>query len=185
MVEYRRNYVKGGAYFFTVVTDNRAKILCSPLARQCLRQAVQKCQQRFPFKSIAWVLLEDHLHTIWTLPENDNQYSMRWGFIKKEFTKVYLAGGGTEQPLNESRKSKRERGIWQRKFWEHTLRDERDFQRHVDYIHYNPVKHGLVSSPKEYTYSTFHQFVESGMYEEDWGCKDVMDFSTLTTTVGE
>ena len=185
MVNYRRNYLKGGSYFFTVVTDKRAKILCSPLARVCLKQAVKSCQRQFPFEGIAWVLLEDHLHTIWTLPKNDNRYSQRWGFIKKEFTKVYLAQGGSEQQRSESRKSKRERGVWQRRFWEHTLRDEHDIARHIDYIHYNPVKHGLVNRAQDYSYSTFHKYVELGIYDKSWGCDGDMDFVDISASVGE
>ena len=185
MVNYRRNYVNGGSYFFTVVTDNRAKILCSPLARACLRKAVRTCQQQFPFESVAWVLLEDHLHTIWTLPKNDTRYSARWGFIKKEFTKVYLAHGGNEQKRSNSRQSKRERGIWQRRFWEHTLQDEHDMARHFDYIHYNAVKHGVVNCAKDYGYSTFHKYVELGIYDKNWGCDKTKDFVDISTTVGE
>jgi len=185
MVKYRRNYLQGGTYFFTVVTNNRAKILCSPLARTCLRQAVLSCQRHFPFESVAWVLLEDHLHTIWTLPEKDNNYSARWGYIKKEFTKSYLANGGTEAQRSESRKSKRERGIWQRRFWEHTLRNEEDFIKHFDYIHYNPVKHGLVNCAREYQYSTFHKYLALGVYPEEWGYGTVEDFEGIWDTVGE
>ena len=111
MVKYRRNYVQGGSYFFTVVINKRAKILCSELARACLRQAVKSCQKHFPFQGVVWVLFEDYLHTIWILPKNDSRYSQRWGFIKKEFTKAYIANGGSEQNRSKSRISKRERGI--------------------------------------------------------------------------
>jgi putative transposase len=182
MPAYRRNYTPGGNYFFTVVTDNRARILLSDVARQTLRESIKDCQTRWPFEVDAFVLLEDHLHTIWTLPEHDTNYSVRWAYIKKEFSKRYLAAGGEEQERSDSRQLRRERGIWQRRFWEHTLRDEKDFERHVDYIHYNPVRHGVVSCAKDYPYSTFHSYQKRGLYEQNWGCY-IIEFSDLT--VGE
>ena len=185
MPTYRRNFVPGGTYFFTVVTHNRAKILRSERARTCLRQAVTGCQARWSFRSLAWVLLDDHLHTIWTLPENDDRFPQRWSWIKKEFTKAYLASGGQEQARSLSRRSRRERGVWQRRFWEHTLRNDEDLRRHLDYIHYNPVKHGLVSCPGDYAYSSFHRYVAAGMYEATWGCGAGLEFEDISKTVGE
>jgi putative transposase len=182
MSSYRLNYMLGASYFFTVVTDNRARILLSDNARQALRESIKDCQKRWPFDVNAFVLLEDHLHTIWTLPEHDTNYSVRWAYIKKEFSKRYLVAGGNEQERNDSRQLRRERGIWQRRFWEHTLRDEKDFERHVDYIHYNPVKHGIVSCAKDYPYSTFHSYQKRGLYEPNWGC-EVIKFGDLT--IGE
>ena len=185
MPKYRRNFQQGGTYFFTVVTDSRARILCSDLARSCLRQAVKSCQKRWPFESLAWVLLDDHLHSIWALPEGDDAYSLRWSWIKKEFTKAYLAAGGKEQSISASKRLRRERGVWQRRFWEHTLKDDRDLARHMDYIHYNPVKHKLVSCPKDYPYSSFHRWVKAGVYEQNWACLEGLDFADLVGTVGE
>jgi putative transposase len=182
MPNYRRNYLSGSSYFFTVVTANRAKILLSDIAREALRETIKDCRARWPFEVDAFVLLEDHLHTIWTFSENNINYSIYWSYIKKEFSKRYLASGGTEQIRSDSRQVRRERGIWQRRFWEHTLRDEKDFERHVDYIHYNPVKHGVVACPKHYPYSTFKRYQQRGVYAIDWGCKEV-DFKDLA--VGE
>lgn len=185
MPEYQRSFQAGGTYFLTVVTANRSKILCLPSSREYLREAIKSCQRQWPFDDLAWVLLEDHLHTIWSLPKGDMDYSKRWGYIKKEFTKSYIAGGGLEQSTSMSRKNKRERGVWQRRFWEHTIRDEDDFQKHLDYIHYNPVKHGLVDVVKDWEYSTFHRYVEKGVYEVGWGSGEEFDFSGIVDSVGE
>lgn len=176
MADYRRCYIPGGSFFFTVVTERRAPILGNDLARDLLRAAFRACRQRWPFRVDALVMLRDHLHAIWTLPPGDTDYSKRWGAIKKHFTQSWLALGGPEQPPTASRSRYRRRGIWQRRFWEHTLRDERDYGRHFDYLHYNPVKHGLVKSVKNWPYSTFHRYVKAGVYMNDWaGTKDVLD----------
>ena len=170
MPEYRRTYVPGGTLFFTLVTDERAPILATPEARVCLRAAITQTQARWLFEIRAVVLLPDHLHTIWTLPDGDADFSRRWAFLKKQFTRAWLAGGGAEQATSRSRQRNRRRGVWQRRFWEHAIRDEADFVRHCDYIHYNPVKHGLVGCPHDWAYSTFRRFVQEKRYEPDWRC---------------
>lgn len=187
MSHYRRAYVPGGSYFFTLVTERRAPILCEEISRACLRDALRECQRRWPFRIDALVLLNDHLHTIWTLPEGDTRYSARWGWIKKEFTKAYLAAGGNEQARSESRLQQRRRGVWQRRFWEHALRDEADYDKHFDYLHYNPVKHGYVECVKDWPYSSFHRWVKQGVYPLAWGCKPQgnIEFEGLDTTVME
>ena len=188
MADYRRCYVPGGSFFFTVVTERRAAILNNDRARDLLRAALRDCRQRWPFRLDALVMmLPDHLHAIWTLPPEDSDYSKRWGVIKKHFTQSWLAAGEHEQPQNDSRHRYRRRGVWQRRFWEHTLRDEHDYARHFDYLHYNPVKHGLVSGPRYWPYSTFHYWIEHGTYDPDWGTlvDDIVDFTNLTVSVGE
>jgi putative transposase len=169
MPNYRRAYVPGGMFFFTLVTERRTPFLTEPTARSLLRQAFLDCRSRWPFRVEAIVLLPDHLHTIWALPQGDTAYSLRWAWIKKEFTKAWVAGGGTEEVVSDSRRKNRRRGVWQRRFWEHSIGDEADLERHHDYIHYNPVKHGLVSAPKSWPYSSFHRFVRLGAYPTDWG----------------
>ena len=171
MSHFRRLYIPGGSFFFTVVTENRAPIFSAETSRGCLRTAIRECRRQWPFRIDALVLLDDHLHAIWTLPEGDSRYSARWGYIKKEFTKAYLAAGGIEQARNASRIRQRRRGVLQRRFWEHALRDERDYARHFDYVHYNPVKHGYVECAKDWPYSTFHRWVRQGVYPPNWGCK--------------
>jgi putative transposase len=166
---YRRNYVPGGTYFFTVVTHDRRPILTTDLARPIFHDVIAAVLKDRPFKIVAVVLLPDHLHTVWTLPADDAGYSRRWSGIKEEFTRQFLRAGGTEGPITASRVRRRERGVWQRRFWEYTVRDEDDLIRCVDYIHWNPVKHGLVKSPRDYPWSSFHRFVESGDYPPDWG----------------
>ena len=170
MSDYRRVYVPGGTFFFTVVTENRAPFLCDDRARGILRESIETCRQKWPMMIEAIVLLPDHLHTIWTLPGDDSDYSRRWAWIKKEFTKAWLAGHGKEQPRSDSRIANRRRGVWQRRFWEHAIRSDDDLINHVDYIHYNPVKHGLAKCPHDWRYSSFHRYVAEGVYPQDWAC---------------
>jgi putative transposase len=170
MPNYRRNYVPGGTYFFTLVTQDRRPILTTPLARRCLRDALELERSKAPFTLDAIVLLPDHLHAIWTLPEGDADYSIRWKRIKEQFTRLFLAGGGTEGKLTANRSNHDERAVWQPRFWEHTVKDEVDFENCFDYLHNNPVKHGLVDRVVAYPWSTFHRYVKAGHYAADWGC---------------
>jgi len=170
MPEYRRAFEPGGTFFFTLVTEGRRPFLTTSAARRLLRTAFASTRERFPFTVDAIVLLTDHLHTIWTLPPGDADFSTRWSFLKRQFTKAWLAAGGREQPATESRRRNRRRGVWQRRFWEHVIRVEEDLVRHCDYIHYNPVKHGLVACPHAWPHSSFHRFVDERVYERDWAC---------------
>jgi putative transposase len=169
MPNYRRWYVPGGTYFFTVVTHLRRPILTTDLARPILNRAVRNEMTRAPFDLTAVVLLPDHLHAIWTLLDGDADYSTRWKKIKEEFTRSYLACGGEEAPVSASRTGRQERGVWQPRFWEHVVRDEDDFKRCLDYVHWNPVKHGVVSRVKDYPWSSFRRYVELGEYDLEWG----------------
>jgi putative transposase len=169
MSDYRRFFVPGGTYFFTLVTERRARLFRSKTARTLLGDAIRKCQEKHPFRVIAMVLLPDHLHALWELPPGDDRYPMRWKVIKRDFTIRWLAAGGREQPRNRSRLREQRRGIWQRRYWEHTIEDETDLENHFDYIHYNPVKHQLVRRPRDWPASTFHRYVASGHYDIDWG----------------
>ncbi|MGB3239304.1 MAG: transposase [Geitlerinemataceae cyanobacterium] len=169
MTDYRRYTLSGGTYFFTQVTHQRQPWLCSEIARTHLRAAIQHVRQKYPFTIDAIVLLPDHIHAIWTLPGGDSDYATRWRLIKTYVTRkcVNLLNLGT--PTNQSRKKRGERNLWQRRYWEHYIRDEIDFSRHCDYIHYNPVKHGLCNAPEEWQYSSFHHFVARGFYPSNWG----------------
>ncbi len=169
MPEYRRWYVPGGTFFFTLVTYNRRPILCADVARRCLHEAIDKVRNAWPFQTVAIVLLPDHLHAVWTLPPGDADYSVRWKLIKAEFTRQYLGTCGREVPPTVSRLRHGERAVWQRRFWEHTVRDESDLKRCVDYIHWNPKKHGHVVAIRDWHWSSFHRFVSLGEYELDWG----------------
>jgi putative transposase len=131
---------------------------------------LRESRERWPVVTKAIVVLPDHLHVIWCLPSGDDRYSMRWAWIKKEFTKRHLAMGGQEQVISDSKKRSRRRGVWQRRFWEHTIEDERDYEAHFDYIHWNPVKHGYVSCPHDWPHTSFHTWVAKGVYERNWGC---------------
>ncbi len=164
MGNYLRNYVPGGTFFFTAVTYKRQRIFSTPLARSCLRKAFQIVRRARKFEIFAIVLLPDHLHTIWILPEGDEDYSTRWRHLKTTFTRIYLASCGHEMARTNRQKRSQSRGIWQPRFWEHTVSDEKDLKRCVDYIHYNPVKHGLVDRVENYPWSSFRRFARVGEY---------------------
>jgi putative transposase len=187
MPNYRRAHVPGGSFFFTLVCERRAPLFTDARARRLLGSMIRRAQMRWPFTINALVLLPEHLHTIWTLPSGDTAYSTRWGWIKKEFTKSWLDLGGAEQAVSHGRKRQRRRGVWQRRFWEHTLESEDDFERHFDYIHYNPVKHKLVACPRDWVWSSFHRWVAAGVYPGDWACTNhpPPDFHDIEDTVGE
>ena len=165
-MEYRRSLEKGGVYFFTLVTNQRQPILTIENNVQRLRNAFKYEKQKRPFNMEAIVILPDHIHCLWRLPEDDCEYSKRWSAIKRYFS---IGCESVTAELTKSRKNKREKAVWQRRFWEHTIKNEADWQRHIDYIHYNPVKHGLVSKVKDWPYSSFRKFVMKGYYSEDWG----------------
>ncbi|MEM9926885.1 MAG: transposase [Cyanobacteria bacterium P01_D01_bin.50] len=179
MPEYRRFRITGGTYFFTLVTYNRHPWLCSEIARSTLRKAIERVRLKYPFEIDAFVLLPEHLHCIWTLPDGDDNYSIRWKWIKTFVTKRCEDKLGLKYPMSESGKKRQESNLWQRRFWEHLIRDEEDFQAHCDYIHYNPVKHGLCNSPASWKFSSFHRFVKEGIYSEDWGVNEVPKISKL------
>jgi putative transposase len=180
MPQYRRACVPGGTFFFTVVTFERRRILTSDLARRCLRKAWEDTNHRRPFELQAVCLLPDHLHCVWSLPEADGDFSSRWKMIKGCFTRMYRAAGGAEGDRCPSRELKGEAAVWQRRFWEHWIRDVEDFQRHVDYIHFNPVKHGLVERPGDWPWSSFRSHVREGWYHPDWGAQEPESLSGFT-----
>jgi len=169
MPTYRRIVIPGSTYFFTVVTFQRQKFLTKSKCRQILREVLDEVRQKHPFTIESWVLLPDHLHCMWTLPSEEANFSKRWGLIKAKFAKRAKELFHKADRMTESRAKHRESAIWQRRFWEHLVRDDADFHRHFDYIHYNPVKHGLVSRVKDWPFSTFHRFVRQGIYPDDWG----------------
>ncbi len=169
MPQYRRVKIYGGCVFFTVVTHQRRPILTEDICRDLLHQAWTDTARRFPFTTEAICLLPDHLHCIWQLPENDADYSIRWKEIKRIFTKEYLLRVGPGAERNNSHLKRGEAAIWQRRFWEHVIRDEDDLVRHVEYIHYNPVKHGLVARAMDWPWSSFHRYVKLGLCDQNWG----------------
>ena len=163
MTGYRRNFIAGGSFFFTVnLAERRLQLLTEHVDE--LRNAFRKVRERHPFTIDAMVVLHDHLHAVWTLPEGDADFATRWQLIKSAFSHSLPSG----ERISESRAARGERGIWQRRYWEHTIRDERDFARHVDYIHINPVKHGLVTRVRDWPFSSFHRMVKLGVYPQDW-----------------
>lgn len=179
MSDYRRWYVPGGTYFFTVVTYRRRKLFDQQLARDLLGKAMRTIGEELPCETVAIVLLPDHLHAVWTLPPGDTDYSIRWKKIKDEFTTTWLAAGGTELPVTPAQARRGHRGVWQKRFWEHTIRDEEDLENHCDYAHYNPVKHGYVQRPWDWPFSSFRRFVQLGHYPWDWGRREPLNIGGM------
>ena len=161
MPNYRRARIEGATWFFTVVTAQRRRFLVDEHAISALRQSVATTRQRMPFRIDAWVILPDHMHALWTLPPGDKDFSTRWGLIK--------AGFSRNSNLPHASAPRRDGGLWQPRFWEHRIRNTRDYHTHTDYAHYNPVKHGLVTRVKDWQHSSFHRAVREGIYSADWG----------------
>ena len=172
MSDYRRWRVEGGTYFFTVVTYERRPLLATEAARASLRKAIFQVRQRHPLRVVAIVLLPDHLHTIWELPPGDANYAVRWRQIKTLVTQSLAPILPMAADLSPSRRSRHEKSVWQRRFYEHTCRDEQDVKRLADYIHVNPVKHQLVTRVRDWPWSSFHRYVGLGEYTCDWGGGD-------------
>ncbi|HBO3969014.1 TPA: transposase [Pseudomonas aeruginosa] len=163
MPSYRRTWVPGGTYFFTVTLhDRRSNLLTREI--DLLRRVVAQTKRRHPFRIDAWVVLPEHMHCLWTLPPDDADFATRWKVIKSGFVRRI--------PCHESRtlaqRRRGQRAIWQQRYWEHLIRNDTDYRRHFDYIHLNPVKHGLVTAVKDWPFSTFHRAVAEGLYPEDW-----------------
>ena len=169
MSHFRRANTRGATYFFTVVTYRRRAFLCDGDVRIALRSAINKVRSQHPFTIDACVLLPDHIHAIWTLPPNDADFAKRWQLIKHYVTQSCGARLHKTEWMTASKTKHRESTLWQRRYWEHQIKDEQDLQRHIDYIHYNPVKHGLVAQVKDWPYSTFHRYVQRNIYPEHWG----------------
>ncbi|QDS96210.1 Transposase IS200 like protein [Roseimaritima multifibrata] len=169
MSDYRRYFVPGGTFFFTVVTYGRRPILTTDDGREFLRNSLTSVRKRHPFLLVANVLLPDHWHLIMQLPSGDDRYSLRMKQIKAKFTDQWLEAGLPEPVVTESQGKRGERGIWQPRYWEHTVRDEADLERCADYVHWNPRKHKLVDRVRDWQWSSFHRFVRLGQYDIDWG----------------
>jgi putative transposase len=156
MPNYLRFY-SGNTWFFTVVTYRRIPLLTTDFARPILRQAIGQCKRLYPFSIKAWTLLPDHLHCIWELPDSDLNYSRRWAIIKRRFTQGLKFTNHRRPPY------------WQDRFWAHLIRDEKDYENHMNYVHYNPVKHGLVERAEDWLWTSLHRLIEDGKYPIDWG----------------
>ena len=165
-MRYRRADVAGGTYFFTVNLAERKRTLLVDHV-DLLRDVFRRVKQRHPFHIDAMVILPDHLHALWTLPAGYADFPTRWMLIKAGFSR----GIAKDERRNPSRLKKGERGIWQRRYWEHLIRDDRDYEKHVDYIHYNPVKHGNVKRASDWPYSSIHRYIASGQLPHNWGAE--------------
>ena len=172
MPNYRRACEGGSTYFFTVVTRERRHVLVLPDVLNALREAFRAVKQTRPFDLNAIVILPDHLHAIWTLPPGDADFSVRWGAIKRHVSKA--SGMAAPNPTHSMR-TRGEIGFWQRRFWEHLIRNDDDYARHMDYIHYNPVKHGYAKRPADWAHSSFHKCVKRGIYPMDWAYETAID----------
>lgn len=165
-MRYRRAREGGGTYFFTVnLADRRARLLTDHI--DALRQSVRIVKQRHPFESVAWVVLPDHLHAVWTLPADDADFAARWMLIKSGFSRRIAPG----ESISASRLRKGERGLWQRRYWEHLITDEDDLQHHVDYVHINPVRHGHARHAADWPYSSIHRYIRQGWLTADWAAE--------------
>jgi len=164
MTNYRRLKLEGATYFFTLVAYHRINTNIFIDNIDLLKNSIHKVKIKYPFQLIAICVLPDHLHLIMELPKGDSDYSVRIRLIKTYFSKAVV----TANPINRSMERAQEKGIWQRRFWEHCIRDEYDLEKHLDYIHYNPVKHGYCSRPLDWPYSTFFNYVKRGRYPSDW-----------------
>jgi putative transposase len=169
MPNYRRPTIAGGTYFITQVTYQRQPWLCDELARHALRTAIERVREHRPFQIDAFVLLPEHFHCLWTLPQHDNELSTRMRLVKTYVTRHYGKDLGLNLNVSTSRAKRKERNLWQRRFWEHLIRDEADFVQHCDYIHYNPVHHQLCQVPTDWQFSSVHRFIEQGIYPPSWG----------------
>jgi putative transposase len=163
-MRYRRARAEGGTFFFTVNLADRSSTLLVDHADD-LRHAIRTVRAAHPFEITAIVVLPEHLHCVWTLPVRDADYATRWSLIKAGFSRCLPV----TEFIRDSRARKRERGLWQRRYWEHQIRDDEDLRRHIDYIHFNPVKHGHVSSPAAWRYSSLHRYIRSGALPKKWG----------------
>ncbi len=168
MRSYIRARIPGALYFFTLTLAERRDNAFLVENVPVLREAFRRTRHDHPFDIKAIVVLPDHLHCLWWLPARDVDYSTRLRLIKARFSAALPPG----ERISASRQRKGERGIWQRRFWEHVIRDEQDYQRHFDYIHFNPVKHGYVEHARDWPYSSFHRWVEHGLYPRDWTAPD-------------
>ncbi len=162
-MQYRRSKSKGATYFFTVnLADRNQSLLVDHIGNS--RISFKNVKSKLDFKTDAIVILPDHLHSIWTLPIDDADYPTRWRLIKSSFSKSLPK----TEVINDSRKNKSERGIWQRRYWEHQIKNDEDYRKHMDYIYYNPVKHKHVDKVIDWPHSSFHRDVENGLYTKDW-----------------
>lgn len=191
MPEYRRMIAPGGTFFLTLVTYARRPLFRDGALVALLRATVAQIRGEHPFELRGAVVMPDHIHLLCELPDGDADYSTRMGLIKARFTRAFLAAHAVPEPVCTSRLRHPERSVWQRRFWEHTIRDDDDFAAHLEYIHYNPVKHGWVSCPHAWPYSSFSRWVREGRYPADWQCRcaaqHVMPsaFDHIARTVGE
>jgi len=173
-MRYHRQTISGGCYFFTVVTYHRRQLFDNDATVDILRRAFREVRSRHPFTIDAIVVLPNHLHTLWTLPEGDSDFPTRWMLIKSRFTREFAKG--RPDPVSDSRARRRERSVWQRRYWEHLIRDPRDFAAHFDYIHYNPVKHGYTKAAADWPWSSIHHHIQAGALPPNWGVAQPPNF---------
>jgi putative transposase len=169
MPDYLRIKIEGGTYFFTLVTYQRKPLFLQETAIELFLESLNHVRTYHPFSALAHCILPDHVHLLWEMPINDANYSVRIGEIKKRFSKRFITQFENPFLVTTTQKMRGETGIWQRRFWEHFIRDEEDLKQHIDYIHYNPVKHGLVNKANEWSASSFFDYVKAGYYNDDWG----------------
>ena len=166
-MKYRRLRIPGGTYFFTLVTFDRRPIFADGPTVHLFLSSIEHVRTKYPFEMPAWVILPEHVHAMWVLPENDTDFALRWGLIKSRFSRQFAQLWETPAP-SDSRLRNRERGVWQSRFWEHYIHSDDDYNRHLDYIHFNPVMHGHVRDTGAWPHSSFQEYVAQGVYAADW-----------------
>jgi len=172
MATFRRDATPGSTWFFTAVTGDRRPWLACRTAIACLREAMATTKRLHPFGIIAAVVLPDHVHMLWQLPEGDAEYGTRWALIKRATAKALQARNAAPRFVPRRSQARRhESGLWQRRFWEHRIRDDADLQRHVDYIHYNPVKHGYAARASDWPCSSIHRYIGLGWIDANWAAE--------------
>lgn len=179
MPTYVRWREAGATYFFTVVTYHRRRIFTDQAVQRLLRDSLVSVRRRLPFDLLAFVLLPEHLHCIWSMPDGDDDFPTRWRQIKALFTRAYLRAGGSDREVTPQERHQGRRGIWQPRYWEHRIRDEKDYLQHRDYIHLNPVRHGYVERPEEWPWSSFHRHVRVAWLDPHWPGSSPVDLPVV------
>lgn len=169
MATYRRFSQPAGTWFFTLVTERRARVLTRPAALHAMARAFLEVRSRYPFELLAWTALPDHVHVLVRLPERDSAYACRISIFKRLVSQRLVPH---RLQVRASMSERRESGFWQRRSWEHLIRNEADLHRHLDYIHYNPVKHGLAPTAAAWPHSSFPHYVMEGVLPPDWAAPE-------------
>jgi len=163
MPDYRRFYIPNSITFITCVTRDRYPYLKSKSDIDLFFSTLARVKEIKPFELMAYVVLPDHFHWLMKVDQSSGNFSKVMHSIKRNFTQNYKQAHNVQKSIS----------IWQRGFWDHVIRDERDLEIHLDYIHWNPIKHGCVNKPSNWPYSTYRDWEGMGIYDLGWGCVEI------------